>query len=183
MAINLDNDAQILETIRRAADGDELSAWFLIHQIETALLARRVSGPLFDYAATFFSELLNLHDLDKDRPGDLRSALRKLYIVRSPGNPKTDDQEIKCLAARVVLLSQAGYSVDVALIALGSTKLPDEMTRTSGAYKSAYYQTVEGEALGKFMDQIMLRTELEILAGFTSAELLMALNTEGALPL
>lgn len=173
--INLDDDEQVANTIRRAAEGNEAAAWFLVHQIETALTERRVSAPLFDYAAVFFGSLLDLHEQERDDPKSLLQAFRKLHLVRPRGQPKQDDMERHALIARVLLLTGAGFPADVALNALDGYEGTNK-----GSYQSAYYSE-PGEPGGS-LKRFAINAELEALAGISQAELVDELTKTGALP-
>jgi hypothetical protein len=170
--INLDSDESIRETIARAAAGHKPSAWFLIYQLETVLRERRVSGPLFDYAADFLAVLQDIDDTKDGRatPRDLVKAFDKLHIVHKRGQPQREDECRTMLAARVVLLRQTGFSTDKALGVLDAF---EGQPRT--AYRTAY------DERGDLFERHSVTAELEAMAGVSQAELLRALLKSGSI--
>lgn len=185
--INLDDDTQVKETIGKARDGVAHSAWFLIHQIRSHLRDRRVSAPLFDYAADFFDELLDQHNAN-DRV-DPRKALAKLNILPSRGQPKRDQDEAISLAARLYLLigevdqetgMRSGLTQENALDALADTDLPVENSFLEhGSYARKAYLT----ALASYEEGFRLTepAEIEVLAGISRNDLLEKLQQAGKL--
>jgi len=182
--IDLYDDDQVTKVISAAAAGDESAAWWLVHQIETSLRDRRVSPALFDYAAEFFCALLNVEDDEKTNPKELAKAFKKLHIVRRRGRQTRSDQEKRMLASRVILLNQAGYSVDTALGALEDQEIVDgEAAYPRSAYKEAYYEVLSdtGESVAQQLERV--GAELEALAGVNRGQLVDSLIVRGRLTL
>lgn len=170
--IDLGSDESVRDTIVRAAAGNQSAAWFLIHQIETALRDRRVSDPLFDHAADFFGELLDIHNEHDGRatPRDLMRAFDRLHVVRKRGQPERDHNETLMLAARVVLLREVGFSTDKAL---GALETLGEFPRS--AFRTAY------DASGELIERLSPTWELEGLAGESQEALLRRLKAAGGI--
>src|ERR1700749_266952 len=89
---SLDSDANVKTIIQCAESGERWASWALVHRIHTALVSRKGSPSLFNYAARFFDRLLELHDQDREAPEELASAFGELHILRSQGKQKRDDQ-------------------------------------------------------------------------------------------
>ncbi len=170
--IDIGSDDAVKDTITRAKGGNQSAAWYLIHQIESALTDHRVSGPLFDHAAKFFGALLDIHDAEDGhaKPSELAKAFETLHIIRRRGQPKRDDDEEMLLAARVVLLTEADFSVDKAVGALEGL---NDYTRS--AYRTAY------EAWGEQFARLSTTKELEVMAGVSQDDLLQRLKALGAI--
>lgn len=169
--ISLDDDVVVEKTIARAAEGDSSCAWLLIYQIAEALKERRVSVPLFDYAARFFDALLDVRD-QKDNPPtrkELANALDTLHIVRGRGQPETDEDEKSRLAALVMLLHQSRLSIDRAVNALEGFA-----SATKKAYRLAFDEY-------RASLEMLIPTELEALAKISGQELIDQLADTGAL--
>jgi len=170
--IDLGSDESVRDTIARATAGHQSAAWFLIHQLEAALRDRRVSDPLFDHAADFFGELLDINDSKDGRatPRDLVKAFDKLHIVHRRGQPTRDKDEALMLAAYVVLLREAGFSTDKALGALEAL----------GEYPRSSYRAAHGE-WGEQLERLSVTQELEAMVGEPRKTLLRRLEAAGGI--
>ena len=170
--IDLDSDESVAETIARAAAGHKSAAWLLIHQLETALRERRVSGPLFDHAADFLGALLDIDEAKDGRatPRDLVKAFDRLHLIRQSGQPGREHDEELMLAARVALLREAGLSTDKALGAL----------ETLGEFRRSAYRTAHDE-WGEQIERLSPIWELEDMAGETQEALLRRLAAAGGI--
>jgi hypothetical protein len=170
--VDLGADESVRDLVGRAAAGDQSAAWFLIHQIEEALRGRRMSEPLFDHAAEFFGELLDIHDAmdGKATLRDLAKAFHKLHLVRMPGQPERDRDEKLMLAARVVLLGEATISSDRAY---GMLESLGEFRRS--AYRTAYCEQ------GELLERLSLISEVEAIAGESQEALLQRLSAAGGI--
>ena len=173
--INLDDEDEIQKSITRAMEGNQPNAWFLIHQLECALRDRRISPALFDHAARFFGALLDLREVGDARPKEFCRAFKSLYIVRPRGQPSRVRDEKACLAARVAIVTDAGYPTDVAIDALSSVRIGMDVGRHLGAAYKDSYSHMENkdnkeETLGDFMKRHLSAGELEVLAGLEDME-------------
>ena len=162
--------------IRRAERGERDCAWYLIEHLATTLAKSNSYPDLHGYGARFFENLLDLYEKGHDTPLGLMAAFDTLHIVRERGRPAPDDYETAKLAARVILILRAGYSLNDALIALETADFDQEERYPRSAYKTAYGQSDIGKRLRK-----VPTAELEIAANVRSAHLLEALLADGGL--
>lgn len=176
----LDDDDHIRKVIAQAEHGSQQHAWFLVAQLELALQSQKIPAALSEYAAGFFTALLDLRENGRETPKELAKALQALNIVKSRGQPPRDPDEQTWLAARMVLVTDAGYSMDTAAGALSQICVGDDSgPYPERAYKNAYEMRGaagdrNGETEGAFLRRTVDITELEAFAGVKSAEVLLA---------
>lgn len=197
-------DAALDKTVRYAIttvrddkakkDDADTAAWYLIGQIEAALKDRKVSEPLFDYAAEFFSALLDVREKPKWSNKDLLQVLgHRLHITKGRGKKGLSDEENLCLTARVRLLrgpwtkvseplEAKGLSADVAYRVLPDFALENAAEHglkkyyTSKAYRTAF------EARDAELEKLDVpMAELEAHSVCSLEELLAALTNTSAL--
>lgn len=184
----MDANSSIKKVIQWAKDGDRSSAWALVSEIHSALKNGSGSENLRHYAAGFFKRLLDLYNEGKESPNDLASAFSLLHIVRPQGKQPRDELTSNRLAARVALLRLRNCSVDAAVNSLADTCFPNEDPLSRNAYLTSYSEMMPGtERLSRGerfcrMFKDVTPTELEVLAGFTAAELMAEMSKVGTLP-